>query len=197
MDLLPPARRRPPPPRAVRSRRVALRPQNMARHHRARRLLRTDLLPLRLDGFFCLGRILHPPPCFFSRRPSAGRQVGGGLDFLDTRDAMDLQILDHCNGLLLLDFGRLVNPATRQWVRLPASPHPPSGWMISTRTTALRTILWCHHTLRGVPDPHIVPARLGFSSRFKEDSEWPPSPYTTHVFSSRSWRWEIPSSEKG
>ena len=37
-----------------------------------------------------------------------------------------------------------------------------------------------------------VPARLGSSSMFQEDSEWPPSPYSTHehVFSSRSWRWE-------
>ncbi|XP_025806743.1 uncharacterized protein LOC112885313 [Panicum hallii] len=87
-----------------------------------RRLLRTDLLPLRLDGFFFLGQILNPAPCFFSRP-----QVGGRLDFLDTRDAMDLQIIDHCNGLLLLDFGRVVNPATRQWVRLPPSPHPSIG----------------------------------------------------------------------
>ncbi|XP_039840940.1 uncharacterized protein LOC120700779 [Panicum virgatum] len=157
-----------------------------------RRLLRADLLPLRLDGFFCLGRILHPPPCFFSRRPSPGRQqVAGGLDFLGTRDAMDLHIIDHCNSLLLLDFGRLVNPTTRQWARLPSSPHPSTGMedFYDNYGLVYDPMVSPHYEVFLIP---TVPARLGSSSRFKEDSEWPPSPYSTHghVFSSRSWRWE-------
>ncbi|KAG2627517.1 hypothetical protein PVAP13_3KG127430 [Panicum virgatum] len=157
-----------------------------------RRLLRADLLPLRLDGFFCLGRILHPPPCFFSRRPSPGRQqVAGGLDFLGTRDAMDLHIIDHCNSLLLLDFGRLVNPATRQWARLPSSPHQSTGMedFYDNYGLVYDPMVSPHYAMSLIP---TVPARLGSSSMFQEDSEWPPSPYSTHghVFSSRSWRWE-------
>ncbi|RLN28340.1 protein NRT1/ PTR FAMILY 3.1-like [Panicum miliaceum] len=36
----------------------------------------------------------------------------------------------------------------------------------------------------------IVPATLGFNSKFNEDLGWPSSPYTMHVLSSRNWRWE-------
>jgi len=102
---------------------------------------------------------------------------------------MDLHIIDHCNGLLLLDFGRLVNPATRQWARLPPSPHPSTGMVDFYDNYGLvyDPMVSPHYEVFLIP---TVPARLGSSSRFKEDSEWPPSPYSTHVFSSRSWRWE-------
>jgi hypothetical protein len=37
---------------------------------------------------------------------------------------------------------------------------------------------------------HLLPGVLGPNNEFREDSEWPSLPYTTHVFLSRSWRWE-------
>jgi hypothetical protein len=46
------------------------------------------------------------------------------LDNLTNED--DHDILDHCNGLLLL-WWRVVNPATRQWVALPPFPQPCVG----------------------------------------------------------------------
>nr|CAB3464903.1 unnamed protein product [Digitaria exilis] len=155
----------------------------------ARRLLRTDLLPLRLDGFFCCGQILLPRPHFFSR-PSIGRRIGGGLDLLDTHDDMDLQIMDHCNGLLLLyNCERVVNPATRQWAHIPPSLHPCRGMedFYADYCLIYDPIVSPHYKVFMIP---LVPVTLSSNSKFKEDSEWPSSPYTTHLFSSKNGRWE-------
>ncbi|XP_066344496.1 putative F-box protein At3g16210 [Miscanthus floridulus] len=154
------------------------------------RLLRTDLLPLRLDGFFCLDNILIPPPYFFSRnRSTAGRhrRIRGRLDFLGT--PLDLHIVDHCNGLLLLDHGRVVNPATRQWVRLPPSPDPSVVMedFFQGHCLVYDPVVSPHYEVVLI---HLLPRVLGPNNEFRADSEWPLSPYTTHVFSSRSWRWE-------
>ncbi|XP_062208246.1 uncharacterized protein LOC133909715 [Phragmites australis] len=152
----------------------------------SRRLLRADLLPLRLDAFFCLADLLDSQRYFFGR-PSTGRRIGGRLDFLD-EDEGDLQwVADHCNGLLLLWKG-VVNPATRQWVPLPPYPEPCIGMegFCQDYFLAYDPIVSPHYEVVCILR---VPATEG-NIKFKEESEWPSSPYTTHVFSSRKWRWE-------
>ncbi|OEL18037.1 hypothetical protein BAE44_0020944, partial [Dichanthelium oligosanthes] len=76
----------------------------------APRLLRANLLPLRLDAFFCNPSDLEARPSFFAR-PSAARRVGSGgrLDFCD--EFRHLGISNHCGGLLLIG-EMVVNPAT-------------------------------------------------------------------------------------
>ncbi|KAJ1260992.1 hypothetical protein BS78_10G274200 [Paspalum vaginatum] len=115
-----------------------------------RRLLRAELLPLRLDAFLFNNRKPHP--------------IAAGLE-----DFSEEIILDHCNGLLLLS-GKVANLATRQRLLLPPfPPHPP----------VFRIPLLKDHGINVFVD------ELGCRS-----SEWPPSPYTVTVFSSRKWRWE-------
>nr|OEL30003.1 hypothetical protein BAE44_0008984 [Dichanthelium oligosanthes] len=92
---------------------------------------------------------------------------------------------DHCNGLLLLD-NAVVNPATGKWAALP--PHPPpttesSDDFYKDKYLVFDPTVSMHYEVISIdrldrPDPAAAA------------SEWPPSPYTTHVFSSRTWRWE-------
>ena len=89
----------------------------------ARRLLRADLLPLRVEAFFCNSYILSENSFLFAC-PSAARRIPGGhLDFFDDDDVSRVA-MDHCNGLLLLSHC-VVNPATRQWAPLPPLPPLP------------------------------------------------------------------------
>ncbi|KAF8728136.1 hypothetical protein HU200_018719 [Digitaria exilis] len=50
----------------------------------ARRLLRADLLPLRLDGFFCSPSDLKCRPSFFARPSTMRRITGCRLDISNT-----------------------------------------------------------------------------------------------------------------
>ncbi|RLN29488.1 hypothetical protein C2845_PM05G30120 [Panicum miliaceum] len=143
-----------------------------------RRLLRADLLPLRLDGFFCnrSTHVLLPHQSFFAR-PSAARRIGSGgrLDFSDK--FRHLEVSDHCNGLLRIG-EMVVNPATRQWVTLPPLPEP------AARIGATEV-----SPLDGEEYLAYDPMCRRTATR-TESSEWSPSPLITHVFSSRKWRWE-------
>ena len=108
-----------------------------------RRLLRADLLPLRLDGFFC---VLETPRnydddtfCLFFSRPSTACRINA-----------DLYILDHCNGLLLI-WGvnpYVINPATRQRVPLPPFPEITRQRVHFKSFFSLHTIPWRHRTMR-------------------------------------------------
>ena len=108
-----------------------------------RRLLRADLLPLRLDGFFC---VLETPRnydddtfCVFFSRPSMACRINA-----------DLYVLDHCNGLLLI-WGvnpYVINPATRQRVPLPSFPEITRQRVHFKKKISLHTIPWCHRTMR-------------------------------------------------
>ncbi|TVU48638.1 hypothetical protein EJB05_08279 [Eragrostis curvula] len=150
-----------------------------------RRLLRADLLPLRLDGFFFRAEIERVDTYFFAS-PSTGRRIGGCLtDFLD-RPVYDT-IMDHCNGLLLL-WERVANPATRQSAHLPPFPEPCVEGFHRKFFLAYDPIISPqHYEVILIP---IVPQGEINDIKFKEESEWPPSTFTTHVFSSTKWRWE-------
>ncbi|RLN04256.1 PRA1 family protein B2-like [Panicum miliaceum] len=93
----------------------------------ARRMLRVDLLPLQLDGFFRDTNDFEARPSFFAPPSTMRRIITGGCldDIYDTLGYMS--IADHCNGLLLLGQQMVVNPATRQWATLPALPSPSSS----------------------------------------------------------------------
>jgi hypothetical protein len=105
----------------------------------ARRLLCADLLPLRLDAFFCISLDLIERMTYFFARPSTARRIPGGsrLDFVHEESYSDLEVGDHCNGLLLVCGCYMVaNPATRQWAKLPTSPEPSISDMLGVRVWA-------------------------------------------------------------
>jgi hypothetical protein len=149
-----------------------------------RRLLRADILPLRLDGFFFRTEFTDWARHFFSR-PSTGRRISGRLaDYVKDDD-----ILDHCNGLLLL-LDRVANPATRQSLGLPLFPDCDAYEGFGTQYFLAYDpfVSPQHYQVVLIP---LVPEEHHYSSiKFKESSEWPPSTFTTHVFSSTKWRWE-------
>ncbi|OEL37169.1 hypothetical protein BAE44_0001808 [Dichanthelium oligosanthes] len=98
----------------------------------ARRLLRTDLLPLSPGGVYLSVSYCEFPP-LFCRRPSTtapAAAIRGDLDYLPGTAANDdvssWSIRDHRNGLLLFS-EHVVNPTTRQCVRLPPRPPLASG----------------------------------------------------------------------
>uniref|UniRef100_A0ACD5XJN0 Uncharacterized protein n=1 Tax=Avena sativa TaxID=4498 RepID=A0ACD5XJN0_AVESA len=121
------------------------------------------------------------------------------LDYVNL-DYADLDvdpILDHCNGLLLLDDSMVLNPATRQWVKLPPLPH--------SRTLSGCTI--CRRDRYLVYDPTVsphyevvliprIPVGTGnnhnccYDYESVSSTEWPPSPYIISVFSSKTGCWK-------
>ncbi|WVZ59707.1 hypothetical protein U9M48_009817 [Paspalum notatum var. saurae] len=168
---------------------------------------RTDLLvPLRLDGIFCNcdpNNLLEPRPYFFAC-PSTARRIAGDLDFFlginDHRKNADRRILDHCNGLLLLGWDMaVVNPATRQWATLPPYPEPLMSVQLSSPPAVEDEDLYPRFYLAYDPmavSPHhfevfLIPdLMVSYKCNYDGQSEWPPSPYTAHVFSSTTWVWE-------
>jgi hypothetical protein len=148
-----------------------------------RRLLRTELLPLRLEGIFMYFSF-HKFPEFFSR---PGAPIAGELDFLPTAneyiedDQCDVQ--DHCNGLLLLqdaqvgnpDCFYVVNPATRRWDSLPT----------------LDIGVHCWSDMYLVYDPMVSPHYEVFMIPHKDGGEkWAPATVILNVLSSRTRSWE-------
>ncbi|XP_066310450.1 uncharacterized protein [Miscanthus floridulus] len=168
----------------------------------ARRLLLTDLLPLRVEAFFCNSYFIFNRTFLFARPTAARRIPGGHLDFFDDDDVSPIA-MDHCNGLLL-HYEMVVNPATRQWATWPPVPQHLDDLSPS----------YSRHCFALVYDPMVSPNHYevflitlpgsgyvynhndGSSSRIFEDDdfqqEWPPLSYTVYVFSSstKEWRWE-------
>ncbi|CAN6328353.1 unnamed protein product [Urochloa humidicola] len=181
----------------------------------ARRLLRADLLPLRLDAFFVNPTDMECRPSFFAPHSAMRRITGHLLDFSDFFEGAEFPYMDirgHCNGMLLLA-DMVVNPATRQWTSLPEYPEGLPMTMASM--TGLMSPE-CYLVYDPMVSPQhyevfIIPSfRLCYSrppdiisddddgdeikpTSLEEEmlsAEWPPSPYTAHVFSSRKRRWE-------
>uniref|UniRef100_A0A8I6Y563 F-box domain-containing protein n=1 Tax=Hordeum vulgare subsp. vulgare TaxID=112509 RepID=A0A8I6Y563_HORVV len=158
-------------------------------HHR---LLRADLLPLSLDAVIwendCIG-----PPMLFARRSTA-RYITSRLDYLEEDPEYGMyagEIKDCCNGLLLIQNNKVVNPATRQWAQFPQLPCECSPYGYCGRC--------CRNNRYLVYDPAISPHyEVFFIPRIPCDvpddmassMEWPPSQYTMYVFSSKTECWE-------
>ncbi|XP_044454314.1 uncharacterized protein [Triticum aestivum] len=156
-----------------------------------RRLM--HLLPLRLAGIL-INFNGHNLTELFAR-PTPSPTVSAKFHQYLPDGARDAIVMDHCNGLLLLEGGYVVNPATRQWATLP-SPRPPCRYGEKH---------FCYHEyIMFDPDvsPHyevlVVPEayrRETLEPRV-EEWEWPPSPMLLHAFSSRTNRWEERSFER-
>ncbi|KAI5004180.1 hypothetical protein ZWY2020_031423 [Hordeum vulgare] len=166
-------------------------------------LLCTDLSS---SGFFITFLEL-PLPEFFARpsSPPGRPAISGKLDFLPKATkvrtggrSLDVAyyIEDHCNGLLLLYGGYVVNPATRCWNALPPCPHNHTG------DEGIGRRFFFHHYYLAF-DPKVSSHYQVFHFQIpylhwgqdeidpsEETSEWPPSTYILHVFSSRRCCWE-------
>jgi hypothetical protein len=162
----------------------------------SRRLLRTDMLPLRLEGIF-MYFTFHKFPEFFSR---PWTPITGEMDFLpcatDNPDDDLCEVQDHCNGLLLLQhYGipkYVVNPATRRWDSLPRCPPKRVMGMDYSWEDAYLVfdpMVSPHYEVYMIP---LIPwKREGehLDPSF-EESEWPPAAFILYSFSSRTRCWE-------
>jgi hypothetical protein len=160
-------------------------------HHR---LLRADLLPLSLDAVI-YEKVEMDAPILFSRRSTAC-YITSRLDYLEEDPAYGEyagEMKDHCNGLLVIQNDVVVNPATRQWARLPPLPcacSRPATTMSCGRCHNNRYIIYdptmsAHYEVFFIPRiPRDVPAGTACTT------EWPPSSYVMHVFSSRTKCWK-------
>lgn len=151
--------------------------------------------------FICFRRLSLPE--FFSRPASRDLDqpaIGGKLDFLPRADGPRLDchyyIEDHCNGLLLLQGNRIddhyvVNPATRWRNALPLCPPnhtKPEGIVLNhDYYLAFDPKVSSHYQVFQIPYLHWGEGAIDPS---EETSEWPPSPYILHVFSSRTSCWK-------
>ncbi|KAM0833063.1 hypothetical protein ACQ4PT_064501 [Festuca glaucescens] len=158
---------------------------------------------LPFTGIFISLAVL-PFPELFSRPSAPGRPaVSGKLHFLapavkvlpdggcDWRGSHCIQ--GHCNGLILLrDY--VVNPATQRWDRLPERPRDNAKGMV--RHSRCNEYLAFDHTVSSHYQVFRIPyfqPRCRFDNDYdpiEEASEWPPSRYILHVFSSRTSTWK-------
>uniref|UniRef100_I1PED1 F-box domain-containing protein n=2 Tax=Oryza glaberrima TaxID=4538 RepID=I1PED1_ORYGL len=151
----------------------------------SRRLLHEDLLPLSLGGiYFNFHDERHS--VFFSR-PST-RPIISGMFTDYTPNANRVE--DHCNGLLLL-WGGVANPATRQWAPFPEPPPPCTE---IKGVCQLSNYLMYDPTISSHYEIFQIPCAL---DRYHDEldpmddtSQWPPSPSVLNVFSSRTREWE-------
>ena len=129
-------------------------------------------------------------PFHFSRPPH--HPMGATFDYLDGYYVW-FKISDHCNGLLLIG-DLVVNPATRQWARLPYSPPypPPMASLnayyscITCKYLAFDPTISPHYEVFRIHD--TVPS--GYNEE-RVEAEWPPPQYNLRVFSSSTWQWEV------
>ncbi|CAL4943620.1 unnamed protein product [Urochloa decumbens] len=159
----------------------------------ARRLMLRHLLPHSLGGIylrFCGSYTLQ----LLARPTADDPKIPTRLGYLPPASGSgypDGNNFDHCNGLLLID-DAVVNPATGKWANLPPHPDPlltesddlylyKDMYLVFDPTVSMHFEVISIDRLLDGPDPAI------------QASEWPPSPYIIHVFSSRSWQWEARS----
>jgi len=177
-------------------------------------MLRAELLPLSLAGLLINYNGSYYTITEFFARPSRkkkkkGPRVSGGeRDFLaDGEIGSWSLVLDHCNGLLLIDDdseygsdGRPVlhalNPATRRRARVP--PCPPlriemMANIFQEEYLAYDPAVSPHYQVFSFPY-FVTPADHSSGDEVDcsavEQSEWPPAKFTLQVFSSATGRWE-------
>ncbi|KQK13945.2 hypothetical protein BRADI_1g13514v3, partial [Brachypodium distachyon] len=155
----------------------------------ARRLLRADLLPLSLASIIISFDMLDLSD-FFDRPSSTGRPaISARIHDCLPSTAEKSPVRDHCNGLLLLHNGWVVNPATRWAVLLPPCP----ARCTTTEADFYHRYLVYDPTVSTHFEVFRVPGFYYYHRHVDhvlEESEWPPSLYTMHVYSSRSGHWE-------
>ncbi|KAG2540564.1 hypothetical protein PVAP13_9NG561900 [Panicum virgatum] len=118
-------------------------------------------------------------------RPTTGRSISGDLEFIPGIS----QVVDHCDGLLLIQAtsaGYVANPATRRWARLPPCP---------MRDDAFRQIkcLVYDPTMSPHYEVFLVPSLPGKNPNpDMAQPKWPPSSHALQlqVFSSITGCWE-------
>ena len=149
-------------------------------------MLRGDLLPVSLGGIFVsLGH--EPAPPEFFARPSTGPRIAARLhDYVEAED-WPIFMNQCCNGLLLLE-GCVVNPTTRRCVRLP--PCPPDASRLDARFGWRQEYLAFDPTVSPHYQVLLIHAYLDDKALEGSQSEWPPSPYSIPVYSSRTGAWE-------
>jgi hypothetical protein len=153
----------------------------------SRRLLRSDLLPFSVGGIFLSLRHARRPPALFARPSPAARRILVGRQLERRPEEVDrrfLTILDCRNGLLLFR-NLVVNPATRQWARVPSSPAWPGGYWLGDAYLVFDPWVSPHHfKVMLIQDPSF------FDGNLQVGSEWPPPSYTISVYSSSTEAWE-------
>lgn len=145
----------------------------------ARCHLRTDLHPVSVAGIFM--RTNEPKSSEFFVRPSMARKIAGDLEsYLDMdkdyqQRYSDAWILDCCNGLILLE-DHVVNPATRQWMRLP--PYHPTllaeekpSYYGYFKYLVFDPALSPHFEVFAMKHP------VNYKGEILEESRWPPLQY--------------------
>ncbi|KQK21238.1 uncharacterized protein LOC100836607 [Brachypodium distachyon] len=167
-----------------------------------RRLM--DLLPLPLAGFF-LNFNGHLFPEFFARPSTmpSGAAISGELhSILRCGAAPGLFVKDHCNGLLLLYSGHVVNPAGRLWDELPRRPRPleialetsvglgfqPQDYLVFDGPSESPAVV--SYEVVTISHAGYCPPPGELLDHEVKQLEWPPSPFLFQVFSSRTNRWE-------
>jgi hypothetical protein len=153
----------------------------------------------KVHGLF-INYIDHRRPHLFARPTSSTnsptRIVDGTLDFLPDDHGLLWwwSVLDHSDGLLLCEMGSgelcVCNPATRRWTLLPW-PQPKIGGgtyiVFDPSVSPHYEVVVIPTVPKGTPSPPYVDDDR---SRRLMESEWPPSPWSLDVFSSRTGRWE-------
>uniref|UniRef100_A0A0E0KDW8 F-box domain-containing protein n=1 Tax=Oryza punctata TaxID=4537 RepID=A0A0E0KDW8_ORYPU len=156
-------------------------------HH----LLRADLLPLSLGGIFL--NFYEVWPSLFLHRPSMPRPAVISGKFEDYTPCATNNVVDHCNGLLLLRKRYVVNPATQLLAIFPKAPRP---WPGITRSFDHDEHLVFDPTVSPYYEVFLIPCvtpKEFVSKKLRpkvEGSEWPPSPCILRVFSLTTWKWE-------
>jgi hypothetical protein len=155
-----------------------------------------DLLPLSLAGIFFSGFYFAHEylPGFFARR---GRRyhrarISPKLDYLDDAPISQLEAVDHCNGLLLMQ-EYIVNPATRRWARLPPTPEWSPAAMVIADSCPEEYLVYDptvspHYEVLSIH--HLDECFRTDSTTTAESVVWPPSPFVVQVYSSATGRWE-------
>ncbi|KAF6992377.1 LOW QUALITY PROTEIN: hypothetical protein CFC21_009375 [Triticum aestivum] len=172
-DLLLDILRRLPPCSLAVSRCVCTAWRGTVDHHH---LLRADLLPLSLDAVI-YNELQMDPPKLFGRRLTT-RYITSNLDYVaDDPDYTDF-VLDYCNGLFLVESVKVVNPATRQWARLPLVKCGPCH---SNRYLAYDPTVSPHYEVFFIPRIRAASAETICSALEGE---------VMHVYSSKTHVWK-------
>lgn len=148
---------------------------------------------LRFCGYYTLQLLAARPAAAADDDP----EIPAGLGYLrPSRDGVYEPgypysgSFDHCNGLLLLE-GAVVNPATGKWAALPSPPPLPP--LTRSEDDFYRDKYLVFDPAVSIHFEVVSIDRLLDLDRLNPAilaSEWPPSPCTMPVFSSRTWQWE-------